>query len=265
MVFNNTCAKIFYSWKKRTGIGYMEKENIRILVVEDDIDLLELTVMQIKMRGYQVAAAATGQQALDIINNEKIDVCLLDVMLPDFDGHELCKRFRSDEIGYSGLIIFASCLGDCDNVVGAFREGGDDYIVKPVQMDVLEERIFANLQKRKEVEASINNKESKDKKQWYKHFVIDDSKHEVYRVEESIQKEKIGLSPKEYNLLKMLVEHEGEVLLYRQMYKEVWGMEDYDDVRTLMVHVSNLRKKLTESSVEVITAIRGVGYIFQDS
>ncbi len=246
------------------GAEYMEKDKIRILVVEDDLDLLELTVRQIKMRGYQVASAATGQQALDIIDNEKIDVCLLDVMLPDFDGHELCKRFRSEKIGYSGLIIFASCLGDSDNVVGAFREGGDDYIVKPVQMDLLEERIAANFKKRREVEEVVSGA-NKDKKKWYKHFVIDDSRHEVYRVEDSVQGDKISLSPKEYDLLKMLVNHQGEVLLYRQMYKDVWGMEDYDDVRTLMVHVSNLRKKLTEPSVEVITAIRGVGYIFQDS
>ena len=235
-------------------------EKIKILMVEDDEDLLTLSTRQIEMRGYEVIPAINGQAALDALSRERVDVILLDVMLPDYDGHQLCKMFRDPEIGYNGPIIFTSCLGDSENVVGAFREGGDDYIVKPIQMDVLEERISENLKKHKKEE-----KVSEDTgKLWYKYFMIDQKRHEVYRLQEGVVGEKLNLSPKEYKILMLLVNHPGEVLLYRQLYREVWGMDDLDDIRTLMVHVSNLRKKLTAPEIEVITAIRGVGYIFQD-
>ena len=229
----------------------------KILLVEDDEDLLLITSDQIRQCGYEVVGVQTGTEALEILKTTKMDLIFLDVMLPDYDGHELCRIIRSDEIGYGGPIIFMSCLGDSDNIVSAFREGGNDYIVKPVKTDVLKERIEENLK-------NFQITENKGKKRWFRHFVMDQSKHEVYRVEDGVQKEKMILSPKEYRLLETMVEHEGEILLYRQLYRDIWGQADLGDVRTLMVHVSNLRKKLALDNNEVIRAVRGVGYLFQD-
>ena len=230
-------------------------KEIRLLLVEDDKELSEITAMRLRGQGYQVICALNGQQALEVLEGERIDLILLDVLLPDMDGHEICQRVRGQEIGYFGPIIFMSCMGDSDTIVDAFREGGDDYIVKPAKLDVLLERIQVNLAGKKDV---------KEHKRWYKQFVMDTGTRSVYRVQEHVQKEKIDLSRTEYDILTAFVNCPGEVLLYRQIYKVVWGMEDLGDVRTLMVHVSNLRKKIDGERREIIRAVRGVGYIFED-
>lgn len=229
---------------------------IRILLIEDDDDLSEATAMGLERCGYSVDAVYTGTEALKLLEHERIDLILLDVMLPDIEGQELSREMRSDRIGYVGPIIFMSCLGDSANIVHAFRNGGNDYIVKPAKIEALVERIEKNL---------ANQKSKRPKgKFWYKRFMIDHSKRVVYSVEGGITKEKISLSPTEYNLLMELTTHVGEVILYKQLYKDVWEQDDLGDVRTLMVHVSNLKKKMDFNGTEVISAIRGVGYLFQD-
>lgn len=235
----------------------METQKIRILLVEDDEELSRIMAMRLKKRGFDVMCAMDGSQTIRAITSEQTDLVLLDVMLPDTDGHELCKKLRSEEIGYHGPIIFMSCMGDSENVVNAFREGGNDYIVKPAKMDELLERIHINLKGKGEEKETSNL-------QWFSQFVIDTKKRSVYRVREHVKEEKIELSKTEYDILTEMVKRPQEVLLYRQIYKAVWGMEDVGDVRTLMVHVSNLRKKIDEKHTDMILAVRGIGYMFQD-
>ena len=237
-------------------MGIVE-DKIRILLVEDDEELSTITTMRLERQGYRIVAAFDGKQAINKLLTEKIDLILLDVLLPDMDGHEICRKMRGPEIGYTGPIIFMSCMGDSINIVDAFREGGNDYIVKPAKLEVLLERIEANLVDRKETE-------EEEKRLWFKQFMIDTRTRSVYRVREHVQQEKIELSRTEYDILMVFVTKPEEILLYRQLYKAVWGMEDIGDVRTLMVHVSNLRKKIDEEHGEMIRAIRGVGYLFQD-
>ena len=234
-------------------------ENIKayILIVEDEEDLLTIIAMQLERFGYKVLCAKNGAEAIQILLNTRIDLIILDIMLPDYDGHELCKIIREGELGYKEPIIFMSCLGDSTNIVDAFRGGGNDYIVKPVKIEHLIERIEENL-KRNYVQ------DKQDMRLWYKQFMVDKNKHSVYRVEDRKIKEEIILSRTEYNILITMIEHPEEVLLYRQLYKSVWEQEDLDDVRTLMVHVSNLRKKIDLNHTDMIRAIRGVGYLFQD-
>lgn len=229
---------------------------IRILLVEDEEELSNVLALRLRNRGYQVVCTYDGSQTMEKIVAEQIDLVLLDVLLPDIDGHELCRRMRSEAVDYQGPIIFMSCLGDSENIVGAFRGGGNDYIVKPVKMETLIERIHANLAEKTQAQTGH--------KLWFRQFVIDTKKRSVYRVEEHIQKEKIELSRTEYDILQEMVKRPEEILLYRQLYQAVWGMEDIGDVRTLMVHVSNLRKKVDKDHAEMIQAIRGVGYLFQD-
>lgn len=229
----------------------------RILLVEDDEELSVVTALRLKNCGYQVVCALDGKQAIERLLAEQIDLILLDLLLPDMDGHELCSRIRSEEIDYQGPIIFMSCMGDSTNIVEAFRKGGNDYIVKPVKLDVLLERINANL-------AAGENRTEQESRLWFQQFMIDTKTRSVYRVREHVRQEQIELSRTEYDILLVLVSRPGEIFLYRQLYKAVWGMEDVGDVRTLMVHVSNLRKKVDESRGEMIRSIRGVGYLFQD-
>lgn len=231
---------------------------IRILLIEDDNDLSMATAMAmgLEQRGYSVDAVYTGAAALETLEHERIDLILLDVMLPDIEGHELILQMRSDRVGYIGPIIFMSCLADSSNIVDAFRNGGNDYIVKPAKFEALVERIETNLAEQRQGKPMG--------KFWYKRFMIDHPKRVVYRAEDGIVKEKIPLSPTEYSLLKELTAHAGEVILYKQLYKRVWKLDDLGDVRTLMVHVSNLKRKLHLNGTDVISAIRGVGYLFQD-
>ncbi|MBQ7955231.1 MAG: response regulator transcription factor [Lachnospiraceae bacterium] len=235
----------------------METKEIRILLVEDDEELSLVTAMRLRNSGFTVTCAMDGQQALEKMMAERIDLILLDVMLPDTDGHELCCKIRGGDIGFGGPIIFMSCLGDSTNIVDAFREGGNDYIVKPAKLEVLLERINENLK-------TNENKKEPDSRLWFRQFMIDTKTRSVYRVSGNVCGEKIELSRTEYDILMVLVSRPEEIFLYRQLYKAVWGMEDVGDVRTLMVHVSNLRKKIDGNHSEMIRSIRGVGYLFQD-
>ncbi len=99
---------------------------------------------------------------------------------------------------------------------------------------------------------------------WFRQFMIEPGRHAVYRVQEGIRKEEISLSPKEYAILTVMVRYPREVIAYRQLYRLIWAQEDLGDVRPLMVHVSNLRKKIDGERKKVIRAVRGVGYIFED-
>ena len=235
----------------------MQNTKAEILLVEDDKELSMITSKQLELYGYQVSCAGTGQEALLILDSKPIYLILLDVMLPDCDGHELCEQLRSAEIDYRGAIIFMSCLGDSSNIVSAFRKGGDDYLVKPTKIENLVERIEVNLEK-----CRLHRKE--DSRKWFRQFMIDTSRRTVNRVENGAVGGEISLSPTEYNILLTLTEQPDEVILYRQLYKSVWEQEDLGDVRTLMVHVSNLRKKLDLDHTDMIRAIRGAGYMFQD-
>lgn len=228
-----------------------------ILLVEDDVELSAITAKQLERYGYQVACASTGHAALAALDRMQIDLLLLDVMLPDCDGHELCEQLRSEEIGYQGAIIFMSCLGDSSNIVSAFRRGGNDFLVKPVKIDTLVERIEANL-------VNCQPKRNEETRKWFRQFMIDTRRKAVYRVENNVTGQEISVSPIEYSILVTLTEHPNEVILYNQLYKSVWNQEDLGDVRTLMVHVSNLRKKLDLDHTDIFRAIRGAGYMFQD-
>lgn len=233
------------------------KNSVRVLLVEDDLELTRINALRLGSRGYDVLSATCGAEVFSIFETNRIDIVLLDVMLPDMDGHAICERLRGDEFCYSGPIIFMSCLGDSANIVGAFREGGDDYLIKPAKLEELVERIEVNLKKRE-------NDSKPDKRLWFKHICIDDAARVVYQVEDGRIKQKIDLSPTEYDILVTMARSPQEVLLYRQLYKAVWGQDDLGDVRTLMVHVSNMRKKVDIGHDDFIRAVRSVGYIFDD-
>lgn len=233
------------------------EEKVRLLLVEDDEDLLLITAMKLQRRGYKVISAQNGAEAMAVIRTQRIDLLLLDVMLPDCDGQELCRELRGEPCCYDGPVIFVSCMGDSTSIVDAFRGGGNDYLVKPVDIDMLVERIQVNLKERV-------SRSAEQGKQWFRQFVIDRRLQEVHRVVDGQLGEKLDLSPTEYKLLAVITTMPDEVALYRQLYQKVWGQEALDDYRTLMVHMSNLRKKIDGAHTEVIRAVRGTGYIFHD-
>lgn len=233
-----------------------ETQQTKILLVGNNEKLLRLVFAQPEAPAFEVICIAGGTAAIDVLRRERIDLILLASDLLN-GGCQLCRRIRGEEGGFLGPVIFVGGPDGSADIVEAFRSGGDDYLVKPVKRAALAASIEANLER-------IRNAEPKGDRRWFKQFMIDRSRREVYRVVKGRLGEKILLSPLEYGVLEALIRHQNEVTLYRELYRDVWQQEDLGDVRSLMVHVSNLRKKVDADRTEMILAVRGVGYLFQD-
>ena len=221
----------------------------RALVVEDDKDLSTITQMNLAHAGYVVDAAFTCAQALKQFEENSYDLVLLDMVLPDMRGDELCRTILSNCIC---PIIFVSCLDDSGAIVGALKSGADDYMVKPIRYDELlarAEAIIRRTQGRKANSSTLR----------FRQFTVDTVHHTVTRGGERVE-----LSSIEYAILLFLVQHPGELLLYHQIYEHVWASDSLGDIRTVMVHISNLRKKIDPDHSGIIETVRGAGYIFTD-
>ncbi|MGI5979274.1 MAG: response regulator transcription factor [Oscillospiraceae bacterium] len=221
----------------------------RALVVEDDKDLSTITQMNLAHAGYVVDAAFTCAQALKQFEENSYDLVLLDMVLPDMRGDEFCRTIRSNCIC---PIIFVSCLDDSGAIVGALKSGADDYMVKPIRYDELlarAEAIIRRTQGRKANSSTLR----------FRQFTVDTVHHTVTRGGERVE-----LSSIEYAILLFLVQHPGELLLYHQIYEHVWASDSLGDIRTVMVHISNLRKKIDPDHSGIIETVRGAGYIFTD-
>lgn len=232
-----------------------ETEHLKILLVGNDHAMI--VSAQLAAPDCEVVCIPNGRQAIKILRRERIDLILLDAVLSDGDGCRLCQRIRGAEGGFLGPVIIVSRPDGASDIVKAFRSGADDYLVKPVGRAILTQRIEANLER-------IRDAGPQSDRQWFKQFMIDKGRREVYRVENGRLREKISLTPLEYGILTALTGHQNTVTLYRELYRAVWKQEDLGDVRSLMVHVSNLRKKVDLNHTEMILAVRGAGYLFQD-
>lgn len=230
-----------------------------ILLIEDDEQLSFITKRLLENKGYAVSAVATVSAAREFIEPGKLDLILLDLMLPDGNGMQLCTEIRR----YSTCpIIFLSCLSDSLSKISALRAGGDDYITKPVNFEELIARIEVNIRRAKEYNAGTWDAEEIR----FPGLLLRKKKREAWLMKEDGAFDSLlELSPIEYSLLLCLAERAGELVLYQDLYQQVWQAEDLGDVRTVMVHVSNLRKKMGQRGKELIHTVRSAGYIFSDN
>lgn len=219
-----------------------------ILLVEDDHDLSEITLFHLTHAGHTVDAAFTCAEAEELLAKTEYDLILLDIMLPDRSGDELCRAIRKS---CDCPIIFMSCLEDGDTIVGALKSGGDDYMVKPVRYPELLARAEAVIRRSKKL--------SDSPLRTFLSFTLDTLHHSIVR-----NGEEMDLSSIEYALLQYMAEHPDTLLLYQDLYENVWSSDSLGDFRTVMVHISNLRKKIDPDHRGVIQTIRGAGYIFSD-
>ena len=219
----------------------------QVLIVEDDADLAKITQIYFSKEGYQSDIAGTCEQAQALLQAKEYDLILLDVVLPDARGDALCLQIRKCS---NCPIIFISCLDDSSTVINALKSGGDDYMVKPVNYPELLARAEAVIRR------SPHQKKSTDSLQEYRYFSVDPVRHQVIRNGETLD-----LSSIEYSLLQTFLSHPGSLLLYNELYESVWGNDSLGDIRTVMVHISNLRKKLDPDHVGIIQTVRGAGYI----
>ncbi|MEG0178116.1 MAG: response regulator transcription factor [Oscillospiraceae bacterium] len=220
------------------------------LIVEDDIDLAVITKAHLVKAGYAADNAYRCDEALALVSQNQYDLILLDELLPDSSGDKLCRIIRDN---CDCPIIFMSCLDDSDTIIEALRSGGDDYMVKPVNYNELiarAEAIIRRANERKHIASSI---------QVFKSFSIDTLHRRLIRNDEQLE-----LPSTEYSILLYMINHPNTLLLYDELYRAVWSCNSVGDVRTVMVHISNLRKKVDPNKIGIITTVRGGGYIFAD-
>ena len=228
-----------------------------ILLVEDDKQLSFITKRILVSKGYGVVTAFSVRQAKSELEKREFDLILLDMMLPDGEGSQICKDIRE----YSVCpIIFISCLSDQNTKISALKIGGDDYITKPVNYEELLARIEVNIRRAKQYSEKKNSSEELH----FQGLCIKKRMREVWFTDEhGKMTSMLDLSPLEYALLLCLVDSQEELVLYQDLFKRVWQTEDVSDVRTVMVHVSNLRKKMGECG-RLIHTVRSAGYIFKE-
>jgi two-component system phosphate regulon response regulator PhoB len=219
----------------------------KILIVDDEQDILDLLVATLKRAGYTCTTAENGAVALKRITADPPSLILLDVMLPDMSGNEICRRLKSDPASARIPVIFLTAKGEeVDKIVG-FELGADDYVTKPFSPRELVLRIKTILRRQSEPAQA-------DPTLSLGELVLDRSRHVV-----TFQGKTIDLTPTEFKLLAVLIERRGRVQSRDRLLTDVWEYEAAIDTRTVDTHVRRLREKLG-GAADLIETVRGVGY-----
>lgn len=226
----------------------------KILVVDDDTNICELLRLYLEKEGYSVAIANTGMQAVKLFAENQPDLMLLDIMLPELDGWQVCREIRK----YSNKpIIMLTAKGETFDKVLGLELGADDYITKPFDAKEVLARIKAVL--RRTSNSSAPDAESKMKQVSYDNLSINLTNYEL-----RVKGEKIDAPPKELELLYHLASNPNRVFTRDQLLDEVWGFDYYGDSRTVDVHVKRIREKLEDVSDKwEIKTVWSVGYKFE--
>jgi DNA-binding response OmpR family regulator len=218
-----------------------------ILVVDDEANIVELAALYLEQEGFRVLSAADGTSALEMIARQPPALLVLDLMLPEVDGWEVCRQVRSGRAAPDLPIIMLTARDDdVDKIVG-LELGADDYVTKPFNPRELVARVKAILRRTRRAAQPQAPVHAGD-------VTVDPARHVV-----TVAGRPVELRPKEFDLLLALAEHRGIVLSRGQLLDLVWGYDFYGETRTVDVHVAHLRKKLANSSAEIETVL-GVGY-----
>jgi DNA-binding response OmpR family regulator len=215
-----------------------------VLIVEDEPSISSFVAAYLKNAGYTVRAAATGGEALRQVAADRPDLVLLDLMLPDIDGIEVCKRIRQESD--LPILMLTARDEDVDELIG-LEVGANDYVTKPFNPRVLIARV------KKLLDRTPDRRELESRVITHGDLTVDAGRREVKVGEQEIQ-----LAPKEFDLLWELLDHRGLVLTRDQLLERVWGYTFAGDTRTVDVHVRQLRRKLGDASP--IVTVWGVGY-----
>lgn len=214
----------------------------RILLIDDEIDILEFVSYNLERDGYEVFTAQNGALGVEKALEVRPHLILLDMMMPVMDGVETCRTIRSTPELASTMVVFLSAVGNEDTQLQGYGAGADDYISKPIKMNILRSRVKAILNR-----ISLPAKSDK--------LTIDTEHYEVRRGEEILT-----LPRKEFLLLNLLYSHPGRLFSREEIYREVWGEKVIVGDRTIDVHIRKLRQKIGENH---IVTIKGMGYKYE--
>ena len=215
----------------------------RILLIDDEADILEFVKYNLEKDGYEVFTASNGAEGLEVALKVKPHLILLDMMMPVLDGIETCKAIRQSPTLKNVMVVFLSAFGTEETMVQGYGVGADDYINKPIKMNVLRGRVQAILKRITPVEIS-------DK------IEIDVEHYQVRKGEEVIT-----LPRKEFSLLQLLHSQPGKLYTRDEIYAKVWGNKVVVGDRTIDVHIRKLRQKIGEDH---IVTVKGMGYKFEE-
>ena len=218
---------------------------MNILIVEDESRMRRLMGDYLKREGYNVIEAADGKEGIELFHNKEIDLVILDIMLPKYDGWTVCREIRKES--KIPIVMITARSEESDELFG-FELGADEYITKPFSPKILVARIKVLLRRRKEKEAHILS---------FDELQIDTSAHMVI-----LNGEKLEMTHKEYELLIYMFKNEGQALTREQILNGVWGYDYFGDLRTVDTHIKRLRSKLKDKS-NFIQTVRSVGYRFE--
>lgn len=227
----------------------MKKRDIKILLVDDEPDILEIVGYNLSSEGYQVVTAENGVEAVKIAKKEKPQLIILDVMMPEMDGIEACEQIRKIPDLSDTIITFLTARGEDYSQMAGFDAGADDYITKPIKPKVLVSKVKALLRRLKEEDVS-------DSILKVGNLVIN---REEYKI--SLKGNEIILPRKEFELLSLLATKPGKVFKREEILDKVWGNEVVVGGRTIDVHIRKLREKIGDKSFKTV---KGVGYKFVD-
>ena len=225
----------------------MKKKDIKILLVDDEPDILEIVGYNLSSEGYQVITADNGAQGVKKAKKEKPHLIILDVMMPEMDGIEACELIRKTQGLEDVIITFLTARGEDYSQVAGFDAGADDYITKPIKPKVLVSKVKAMLRRLRDAETNDNVVKIGD-------LVIDRDEYKIL-----LKGKEIILPRKEFELLSLLSSKHGKVFKREDILDKVWGSEVVVGGRTIDVHIRKLREKIGDKRIKTI---KGVGYKF---
>ena len=219
----------------------------KILLVDDDEDILEFLSYNIQKEGYDVKIAENGVVALKVLENYQPDLIILDVMMPEMDGIETCEEIRKRSKFDDVIITFLTARGEDYSQIAGFDAGADDYITKPIRPKLLMSKI-KSLLRRRDKSVLLNSNDVKFKIDKERYLIIKDG-------------EKLYFPKKEFEIISLLASNPDKVFSRNEIFKKVWGEKIFVGDRTIDVHIRKIRQKLGEDTIKTI---KGVGYKFEN-
>jgi DNA-binding response OmpR family regulator len=219
----------------------------KILIVEDEKEILDLVKHYLEKEGYRTRTAVSGLEGLKQVKSDQPDLVILDLMLPEMDGLEVCKRLRADaQTAMIPIIMLTAKAGEADTIIG-LELGADDYVTKPFSPKALVARVKALFRR-------LERKQDEPSRYSYGALTMDLTRHEV-----KVSGRDVALTVKEFGLLQHLLQHPGRVLTRDVLLNSVWGYDYYGTTRTVDVHVRRLKQKIPLLN-DAIISIKSLGY-----
>lgn len=226
----------------------MDNKNIKILVVDDEPDIIEIISYNLKQQNYKVFSSDNGADSIKIAEIKKPDLIILDVMMPGMDGIQVCEKLRSNKTFNNTIIMFLSARGEEFTHLAAYEAGADDFVNKPVSPKLLVSKVKSLLRR-----LNLSNKTSLLKLK-FKGLIIDKDEYTV-----KVKGQKLILPRKEFELLFLLSSNPDKVIQREKIMNQVWGEDIIVGDRTIDVHIRKLREKVGENFIKTV---KGIGYKF---